>query len=155
MNLRCQKLLDEFQRFEEERETFLKNQFERVCSGLAEFPPYYSTISTSCQTATSAINKDSDTDLFVKQNKTGVNIPPEIPYEPYDKDNSNVSQPGVMVSPVNPTTGVPKVAIVPVNVKPAGSMGTKVHTAKPVGLGPQDDHLSPEEKKRKIRKTIS
>jgi len=149
------KLLDEFQRFEEERETFLKNQFERVCSGLAEFPPYYSTISTSCQTATSAINKDSDTDLFVKQNKTGVNIPPEIPYEPYDKDNSNVSQPGVMVSPVNPTTGVPKVAIVPVNVKPAGLLGAKVQTIKPVGLGPQDDHLSPEEKKEKLEKQLA
>jgi len=151
-------LLDDFQKFEEDRESFLKSQFEKICGVLNEFPPYFSTISTSCMTATTAINKDADTEAFVKQYKTGVTVPPEIPYEPYDRDSPNNSQPGVLPTPVNTTTAVPKVFIQPVNVKPAGTSGISVRAdlkaPKVFGLTSQDDHLNADEKKEKLEKQL-
>lgn len=136
------RLLDEFQKFEEDRVTFLKSQLERLASAQADFPPFLADLCKTLATTSTAINKDSDTEAFLRINKTGVRPPPAIEYEPYDRENAApAARPAMPASAPPSATPTPK-APPPQAIKPRPEIKA--------GLGAGDETLSKDEKREKL-----
>eukprot|EP00005_Dracoamoeba_jomungandri_P000852 CAMPEP_0174252406 /NCGR_PEP_ID=MMETSP0439-20130205/1887_1 /TAXON_ID=0 /ORGANISM="Stereomyxa ramosa, Strain Chinc5" /LENGTH=479 /DNA_ID=CAMNT_0015332933 /DNA_START=62 /DNA_END=1498 /DNA_ORIENTATION=+ len=78
-------LLDEFQKFDENRTKFFKKTMQTHMAMMDKFPPMYSSICETLNKSVDAIDDKHDVSEFIKTNQ-GVTPPPPIEYEPYDGD---------------------------------------------------------------------
>jgi len=79
-------LLAEFQQFEEDRIQYLKSIAEKFADLQAEYPGFYTSASDVITNAARSVQVDSDIQAFVAENRTGVTVPPDIQYIPYDSE---------------------------------------------------------------------
>jgi len=128
-------LLKDFQTFEEDRITFLKNMFNKFLGFWNELPPFLQTTMSNIQKSADLINKDTDIKQFATENQTNFVIPAEIHYEPFP-DNPNFGQ-----TPP-PSTSVP----LSTPSKPMSQPEIKVF-----GLTDADAHLSKDARIQKLK----
>lgn len=127
------RLLSDFQAFEDDRLTFIKNCFEKYRSFRAEFPPYFTKTLEALEESVNAIDVAADIQRFAENHKTGDTPPADKQYEPYSSTNPNFGSVG---------GGSPK---------PTTAAAT---APKAVGLSPEDASLSDDEKARKLQEQI-
>jgi len=80
-------LLGEFQQWEEDRLKNNKETLDKCAMMLSEFPGVYSSSAEAVQRGVTSIDVDSDISAFVRDNKTGISPPSDVPYQPYDIEN--------------------------------------------------------------------
>jgi len=133
-------LLGEFQQWEEDRLKNNKETVERITTLLLEFPGVYSSTAEVAQRAAHSINVDADITVFVRENKTNISAPSDIPYQPYDVDTPGGS---------NPSSGKP--APGPGPKKPYTPVTGDKFGEREWGLTAGDHSLSPEAKQSKLK----
>lgn len=138
------KLLSEFQEFDEERIRFMKSNCTKYANMENEFPGFYKRSSEALVENSENIDVAKDIETFLTQNKTGINVPPEIPYEPYTPTNPNQDFGGPA-----PSTSSPSVATTP-SAKPAARSDSPVD----YGLSGADAGLSADARKEKLQKQL-
>jgi hypothetical protein len=143
------KLLEEFQRFDEERTQFFKQMLEQYMTMLSALPPSLATSCDALNKVVGEIDAQADVSSFITNNRaSGVTPPPEIQYEPYVGEGGVTSSLGS-----SPSTSSSISRSTPSAAKPAvgGSMIVKQPAAaKQWGLSGADESLSPEQKKTKL-----
>eukprot|EP01111_Echinosteliopsis_oligospora_P012034 TRINITY_DN4089_c0_g1_i2.p1 TRINITY_DN4089_c0_g1~~TRINITY_DN4089_c0_g1_i2.p1 ORF type:complete len:414 (+),score=128.51 TRINITY_DN4089_c0_g1_i2:220-1461(+) len=105
------RVLDDLQRFEEDRADKMKEWFLRVVSTQEAIPPAVATSSQNMRSITEAIDRPSDITNFIRENTTGTPKPEEAKYVPYNegpatgaatvrRDNSRMTIAPMTSSPV-------------------------------------------------------
>jgi len=79
-------VLQEFQQFEEDRVKFMKQMGEMFTQYNGEKPSVYSTACQNLIASVQSISVDADIQAFLSENRTGVTVPPNIEYIPYDNE---------------------------------------------------------------------
>jgi len=125
-------LLKEFQDFEEERITYMKSQTETWASWNAEEPLVMTSICSTVTNAVQSINVEQDIKAYCSENSTGVTVPADIDYAPFESEG------GTPRTTKNKPT-------------PTKSTGRKIEPAnREWGLVSSDDFLGDEEKISKL-----
>jgi len=143
-------LLDDFQKFEEEKTQFFKKMMQDYMNSLNQFPGVLSGTCDTLNKVVSAIDEAADIGTFISENKSaGVTPPPTIEYEPYDSEyKGSIVE---LTKPSHDDGDSPAEKKPPVDAKPDRKVGaTKSDVKKNWGLQPEDSSLSAEEKKRKL-----
>lgn len=118
----------------------MKESLEKFAAMFAEKPTAYSTTTEAITVATQSLNVQTDIEVFVNENRTGVSVPEDIPYIPYDSE-----QPAV------PKAHKPNVPGKIGNYSPASS---NKYGDKEWGLTAADSALSPEQKQKKLAEQL-
>eukprot|EP01113_Clastostelium_recurvatum_P020735 TRINITY_DN2454_c0_g1_i1.p1 TRINITY_DN2454_c0_g1~~TRINITY_DN2454_c0_g1_i1.p1 ORF type:complete len:493 (+),score=140.17 TRINITY_DN2454_c0_g1_i1:115-1593(+) len=144
-------LLTEFQRFEEERVTFVKETLGTFSQRLAEVPPAVQNVSDQVGQASHNVDPAKDIVDFCANNKTGVTPPPAVDYEVYVWSDPSL-QAGASSSGAG---GYTPSAPTPSSSSPAQmKMGTykppPATSNKQWGLTPADQSLSVDQKISKL-----
>jgi len=92
-------LLGEFQQFEEERIKFMKDIMVDFTNAKAEKPAFYTAICNNMATSANSVSVEQDIAAFLAENHTGVTVPPDIQYVPYDSDQPALPTPKEIASP--------------------------------------------------------
>jgi len=147
-------LLDEFQKFEEEKTQFFKKLMQDYMNSFSQFP---GVLSTTCETLTkvvAAIDEAADIGTFISENKSSaVTPPPATEYEPYDSEyKGSIVDLGTKGSHED---GEPAIDKKPPAVSKPDRTAKTADTKKNWGLQPEDSSLSVEEKRRKLEGQLS
>jgi len=140
-------LLDEFQKFEEEKIVFFKKMMQNYMNSYNPLPGLLTSTCDTLNKSVSAVDESADVSTFIADNKaSAVTPPPTIEYEPYDSEEKGLSV--IEKDGENGDTKVERKA--PDEPKPDRAPQKKLDTRKNWGLQPEDSSLSAEEKKRKL-----
>jgi hypothetical protein len=70
----------------------------------ADKPGFYQQVCDAITTSANSISIDQDIAAYVQENQTGVTVPPDIAYVPYDSDQPTIPTPKE-VAPKQPAKG--------------------------------------------------
>jgi len=143
-------LLDDFQKFEEEKSQFFKKVMQDYMNSFNQFPGLLSTTCDTMNKVVAAIDEAADVSTFISDNKSSaVTPPPTIEYEPYDSEYKGSVVDAPKGTPRNDHEDSGKhEKKVPAEPKPDRT--NKASDKKNWGLQPEDSSLSVEEKKKKL-----
>jgi len=141
-------LLDDFQKFEEEKTQFFKKIMQDYMNSFNQFPGVLSAKCEVMNKVVSAIDEAADVGTFISDNKSaGVTPPPTIEYEPYDSEyKGSVVEITKSTSREDEDSGDKK----PTSEIKAPPTSKSAEVKKNWGLQPEDSSLSVEEKKKKL-----
>jgi len=140
-------LLAEFQQFEEDRLQYMKSMTEKFADLEAEFPGFYTSASDGITNAARSIQVDSDIQAFVAENRTGVTVPADIQYIPYDSELPTPPKPKSLGGKTTtPNSGTPSKGKYPYKA----NADNDKFSNREWGLTQADRNLSPDEQKNKL-----
>eukprot|EP01087_Luapelamoeba_hula_P024536 TRINITY_DN937_c0_g1_i1.p1 TRINITY_DN937_c0_g1~~TRINITY_DN937_c0_g1_i1.p1 ORF type:complete len:508 (-),score=137.72 TRINITY_DN937_c0_g1_i1:123-1646(-) len=148
-------LLDEFQRFEEDKTACYKKIMEDYMSNFSKFPALLTNVCDTLNASVAAVDQQQDICTFISDFKNnGVTPPPPIEYQPYDTasgDSVGISSSGSGVSTSS------------ISINHSSTPATSFHSPRDStdkieksdvrmdwGLVAADESLSPEQKKEKL-----
>jgi len=141
-------LLKDFQQFEVERLEFMKDLMTKFATLNAQTSPAYSSYTETITSASSSISIPGDIQAFSKENKTGVTVPADIQYVPYDKEAPSTGGPKPKVPVKVPTKKKGAIG----NYKPAADVD--ILNSKKWGLLPMDQNTSIESQQAKLHEQL-